>query len=31
VVNGGKPWWLNADRLKMAPTPTLWVPIDEAE
>ena len=24
VVNNGKPWWLNEDGVKLAPTPTHW-------
>ncbi|MEO1024059.1 MAG: hypothetical protein AAFX07_00715 [Pseudomonadota bacterium] len=29
VVNGGKPWWLNEDGVKLAPTPTHWRPLDD--
>lgn len=27
VVNGGNPWWMNEDGIKMAPRPTHWKPI----
>ena len=28
VVNGGAPWWLNEDGVKMAPSPTQWRPLN---
>lgn len=31
IVNGGDPWWLNEDGLKMAPSPTHWKPIASKE
>ena len=31
VVNGGDPWWLNEDGIKMAPRPTHWKAIAPKE
>lgn len=31
VVNEGRPWWLNEDGFKMAPTPTHWKPVNTSE